>query len=122
MPTSLEFDHAAALYDRVAADIALVLGPPTVLLGVETVSGGMLGLVVDATIDAATANVATCIRDFQDSAALCRQRAEACREFAAEMATYHKALDQWSTDIPPDRLRLDTRPTRPTKPASWVEV
>ncbi len=122
MPTSHEFDHAAALYDQVASDIATVLGPPTALLGVETVSGGMLGLVVDATIDAATANVATCIRDLQDSAALCRQRAEACRQFAAEMATYHQALDQWSTEIPPDRVRLDSRPARPNKPAIWVEV
>ena len=122
MPTSLDFDHAAALYDRVVADIATILGPPTSQLGVETISGGMLGLVVDATLDAATANVATCIRDFQDSAALCRQRAEACRQFAAEMASYHQELDQWSTEIPPDRARLDLRPTRPTRPASWVEV
>ncbi len=122
MPTSLEFDHAAALYDRVAADIATVLGPPAAMLGAETVSGGMLGLVVEATLDAATANVASCIRDFQDSAALCRQRAEACREFAAEITTYHRDLDFWTADVAPDGVRIVPRPTRPTKPASWVEV
>ena len=122
MPTSLEFDHAAALYDRVAADLATVLGPPKSMLGAETVSGGQLGLVVDATIDAATTNVNSCIGDFLDSAALCRQRAETCRQFAVELQSYQRALDLWTAEVAPDGRRLAPRPARPPSPADWVEV
>lgn len=122
MPTSLDFDRAAAIYDRVAADLETVLGPTLAMLGAETVSGGQLGLVVDATVDAATTNVNLCVGDLLDCAALCRQRAETCRQFEAELRSYQNALDLWSAEVAPDGVRLAPRPARPPRPSAWVEV
>lgn len=117
MPTSYEFDWAAAAFEQSAAQLETILAPAITALGPETVNGGQLALVIDATIDASKANLARCIEDLYASAQTCRQRATDCRAYGDAVAAYRHELDQWSPLDP-----TDERPTWPSKPATWVDL
>ncbi|MEZ5341846.1 MAG: hypothetical protein R2706_10455 [Acidimicrobiales bacterium] len=87
MPTSFDFDLAAALFDSVA-ELETILAPAAAALGRDTVSGGQLGLLIDATLDATSHTLASTAATLQADARLCRQRADDCRAYGAAVAAY----------------------------------
>lgn len=118
MPTADQFDRAASAFDAIAdAFVDLMTTTPS-HFGPDTLAGGTLTLVADLTISTSTSTATSTGRLVRDLADTCRRRADICRSYAADIESYLHALRQFEAD---DSSLLH-RPTRPRRPASWVEV
>lgn len=122
MPTAFEFERAATLFDQAAAELESILSPSRQRLGPDTVSGGKLGLVIAATLDAAEVNVRRSVEDVQQSADLCRQRAADCLAYGAALNRHQWELAAWQSDVAANGTALTSPPQRPPKPAAWIDL
>ncbi len=118
MPTADQFERAARRFDGIADALGDLMSTTPRLFGPNTLAGGTLTLVADLTISTSTAtatNAGQLVRDLADT---CRRRADICRTYAAEVDSYQRALRQFEAE----NSSLLQRPTRPRRPATWVEV
>lgn len=118
MPTAHQFDLAARTFDGVAEDLDTLLAATPGHLGPDTLSGGTLTLVAELTISTVIATASSAGQLVRDLADTCRRRAAVCRTHAAEIVAYESALRHFEASGSP----ASARPTRPRRPASWVEV
>ena len=126
MPTAETFDCAARAFELAAESLDMLMTITATHFGPETLRGGLLSMVADLTVSTATATASTAATTLAEDAATCRQRAELCRTFAADMATYQRDLDLYQSalarfDHADPEAALIRRPSRPTRPFTWIE-
>lgn len=80
-------------------------------------SGGMLRQTIDDALGVMIQQCRDAVGELDRVAQECARRAEVCREFEADWATYERHLDRWSQV--PDRER-GRAPVPPHAPARWV--
>ncbi len=130
MPTSFEFEQAAASFDAAADRAERLLEHTRRYFGPDTMRDGKLPLLADVTVDTAVLAAASVADELRGQADTCRIRAEACRTYSRQLATYGAEMDRWQRN----QHRADEsaaggqglvvagpRPRRPSRP-SFVEI
>ncbi len=124
MPTASEFEQSALELDRAAEDTESLVAGARELFGENVLSGGGLSRLVESTIDVTERTTTSTAAELRELANECRSRASECRAYAAELAAYNEQLEAWQRErnaLPPG-VAPPRRPTRPSRPASWVEI
>lgn len=124
MATATEFEQSALELDRAAEDAETLMSGVRDLFGPQVMSGGELSRLVETTIDVAERTTSSAALELRELADDCRSRAATCRQYADDLAAYNDQLDVWNqerNELPPGEAP-PRRPTRPLRPAYWVEL
>ena len=120
MPTATAFDAAARTFDGVADELALLMASTPSHFGPDTLAGGTLTLLTELTISTVDTTAARAAKSLRALADECRRRAVVCRSFEADLAAYRREQRDYEASDP--SLAPSGPPTRPTRPAVWVDV
>lgn len=138
MPTTEEFDSAAHSFGQASTAAPGLPSPLANAIGPDVVAGGMLTTELNALIGHTEGSCAADASRLSELADLCTYRAEVCRQYGTDLARYNMAQrdyqwanSHWETarnnfyEDPETYSSPGQRPnppTRPSKPAHWVEM
>lgn len=122
MPTSTEFEAAAAALFRASEETGELVGVCRPFLGSTTIKGGELGVLVETTLDTTDAQLQHTVISLDALANKCLHRAAVCEAYAASLRTYDAEVREWRTakeNVGPGEP-VPRRPERPNPSQPWI--
>ncbi len=138
MPTESDFLHAARLFEEASDEVSATPNLIAGSFGPDVLTGGQLAMEVDLFVTRVENECAADAVELAELATLCRERAavvaayaEAMNHFTSRSLSHSYAYDRWLGDLrdweqSPETHdhpgRRPTPPSRPNRPAAWVEI